>query len=93
MMTTKSQWDKIKWSILSRLGVDHKSYGTPQTYLPFNQTTYPNPDNPLDTGLHLTTLDESTQEVKALRANESMMPSDTDAIAERERQLDKITYL
>lgn len=86
-MTTKAQWHNIKWSLLSRLPADNQ-----QQYLPFLQTTYSNPDNPLDTGLHLSSIDSMQQEIKALQANESKQPSDTNAIAVQEnRNQDKIT--
>ena len=85
-MTTKAQWHNIKWSLLSRLPAD-----TQQQYLPFLQTTYSNPNNPLDTGLHLSSIDSMQQEIKALQANESKQPSDTNAIAVQEnRNQDKI---
>ena len=85
-MTTKQQWHSIKWSLLSRLNAD-----TPEFHMPFLQTTYANPDNPLDTGLHLTSIDSMQQEIKALQANESNQPSDTNAIAVQEnRNQDKI---
>ena len=75
-MTTKAQWHNIKWSLLSRLPAD-----SPQLHMPFLQTTYANPDNPLDTGLHLSTIDSMQQEIRALQANESNQPSDTNALA------------
>ena len=88
-MTTKAQWHNIKWSLLSRLPAD-----TPlptEFHMPFLQTTYPNPDNPLDTGLHLSTIDSMQQEIKALQANESNQPSDTNALSvQYNRNEDKI---
>lgn len=85
-MTTKHQWHRIKWSLLSRLNAD-----TPEFHMPFLQTTYANLDNPLDTGLNLSSIDSMQQEIKALQANESNQPSDTNAIAIQEnRNQDKI---
>ena len=85
-MTTKDQWHNIKWSILSRLPAD-----TPlptQFHMPFLQTTYSNPDG---TGLHITSIDSMQQEIKALRANESNQPSDTNALSiQHGRNQDKI---
>lgn len=69
-MTTKAQWHNIKWSLLSRLPAD-----TTQLHMPFLQTTY------ADTGLNLSTIDSMQQEIKALQANESNQPSDTNALA------------
>ena len=88
-MTTKAQWHNIKWSLLSRLPADAPL--PTQFHMPFLQTTYSNPDNPLDTGLHLTSIDSMQQEIKALRANERNQQSDTNAIATKEaRNQDKI---
>lgn len=85
-MTTKEQWHNIKWSILSRLPADAPL--PTQFHMPFLQTTYSNPDNP---GLHITSIDSMQQEIKALRANESNQPSDTNAIAIQDnRNQDKI---
>ena len=85
-MTTKDQWHKIKWSILSRLPADAPL--PTQFHLPFLQTTYSNPD---DTGLNLSTIDSMQQEIKALRANESNQQSDTNALSVQEnRNQDKI---
>ena len=85
-MTTKDQWHNIKWSILSRLPADAPL--PTQFLMPFLQTTYSNPD---DTGLHITSIDSMQQEIKALRANESNQPSDTNALAIQEnRNQDKI---
>ena len=85
-MTTKDQWHNIKWSILSRLPADAPL--PTQFHMPFLQTTY---SNPLDTGLHITSIDSMQQEIKALRANESNQPSDTNALAIQEnRNQDKI---
>ena len=85
-MTTKDQWHNIKWSILSRLPADAPQLT--ELHMPFLQTTYSNPD---DTGLHITSIDSMQQEIKALRANESNQPSDTNAIAIQEnRNQDKI---
>ena len=82
-MTTKAQWHNIKWSLLSRLPAD-----SPEFHMPFLQTTYANPD---DTGLNLSTIDSMQQEIKALQANESNQPSDTNALAVQElRNQDKI---
>ena len=69
-MTTKAQWHNIKWSLLSRLPAD-----SPQLHMPFLQTTY------ADTGLNLSTIDSMQQEIRALQANESNQPSDTNALA------------
>ena len=89
-MTTKAQWHNIKWSLLSRLPADAPL--PTQFHMPFLQTTYSNPDNPLDTGLHITSIDSMQQEIKALQANERNQPSDTNAIAIQEnRNQDKIT--
>ena len=53
--------------------------------MPFLQTTYANP------GLNLSTIDSMQQEIKALQANESNQPSDTNALAVQEnRNQDKI---
>ena len=88
-MTTKAQWHNIKWSLLSRLGADNPLQT--EFHMPFLQTTYANPDNPLDTGLNLSSIDSMQQEIKALQANESNQPSDTNAIAIQEnRNQDKI---
>ena len=85
-MTTKAQWHNIKWSLLSRLPAD--SPLPTEFHMPFLQTTYANPD---DTGLHLSTIDSMQQEIKALQANESNQPSDTNALAVQElRNQDKI---
>ena len=85
-MTTKAQWHNIKWSLLSRLPAD--SPNLTQFHMPFLQTTYANPDN---TGLNLSTIDSMQQEIKALQANESNQPSDTNALAVQEnRNQDKI---
>ena len=85
-MTTKDQWHNIKWSILSRLPADAPL--PTQFHMPFLQTTYSNPD---DTGLHITSIDSMQQEIKALRANESNQPSDTNALSIQEnRNQDKI---
>ena len=69
-MTTKAQWHNIKWSLLSRLPAD-----SPQLHMPFLQTTY------ADTGLNLSSIDSMQQEIRALKANESNQPSDTNALA------------
>lgn len=66
-MTTKAQWHNIKWSLLSRLPAE--------AHMPFLQTTY------ADTRLHLSTIDSMQQEIRALQANESNQPSDTNALA------------
>ena len=88
-MTTKDQWHNIKWSILSRLPADAPL--PTQFHMPFLQTIYSNPDNPADTGLHITSIDSMQQEIKALRANESNQPSDTNALAMQDnRNQDKI---
>lgn len=88
-MTTKAQWHNIKWSLLSRLPADTPNLT--QFHMPFLQTTYANPENPLDTGLNLSTIDSMQQEIKALQANESNQPSDTNALAIQEnRNQDKI---
>ena len=85
-MTTKAQWHKIKWSLLSRLPADTPNLT--QFHMPFLQTTYSNPD---DTGLHITTVDSMQQEIKALQANERNQPSDTNALSVQEnRNQDKI---
>lgn len=85
-MTTKAQWHNIKWSLLSRLPAD--SPNLTQFHMPFLQTTYATPDN---TGLNLSTIDSMQQEIKALQANESNQPSDTNALAVQEnRNQDKI---
>ena len=78
-MTTKAQWHNIKWSLLSRLPAD--SPLPTEFHMPFLQTTYANPNNPLDTGLNLSTIDSMQQEIKALQANESNQPSDTNALS------------
>ena len=88
-MTTKDQWHNIKWSLLSRLPAD--SPLPTEFHMPFLQTTYANPDNQLDTGLNLSTIDSMQQEIKALQANESNQPSDTNALAVQDnRNQDKI---
>ena len=46
-MTTKAQWHNIKWSLLSRLPADTPNLT--QFHMPFLQTTYANPYNPVDT--------------------------------------------
>lgn len=85
-MTTKAQWHNIKWSLLSRLPAD--SPLPTEFHMPFLQTTYANTDN---TGLNLSTIDSMQQEIKALQANESNQPSDTNALAVQEnRNQDKI---
>ena len=85
-MTTKAQWHNIKWSLLSRLPAD--SPLPTEFHMPFLQTTYANTD---DTGLNLSTIDSMQQEIKALQANESNQPSDTNALAVQEnRNQDKI---
>lgn len=82
-MTTKAQWHNIKWSLLSRLPAD--SPNLTEFHMPFLQTTYAN------TGLNLSTIDSMQQEIKALQANESNQPSDTNALAVQEnRNQDKI---
>ena len=78
-MTTKDQWHKIKWSILSRLPADAPQLT--EFHMPFLQTTY---SNTYDTGLHITAIDSMQQEIKALRANESNQPSDTNALSVQE---------
>ena len=88
-MTTKAQWHSIKWSLLSRLPADSPLHT--EFHMPFLQTTYANTDNQLDTGLHITSVDSMQQEIKALRANESNQPSDTNALSVQEnRNQDKI---
>ena len=88
-MTTTAQWHNIKWSLLSRLPAD--SPLPTEFNMPFLQTTYANPDNPLDTGLHLSSIDTMQQEIKALQANESNQPSDTNALSiQHNRNEDKI---
>ena len=85
-MTTKAQWHNIKWSLLSRLPAD--SPLPTEFHTPFLQTTYANTD---DTELNLSTIDSMQQEIKALQANESSQPSDTNALAIQEnRNQDKI---
>ena len=85
-MTTKDQWHKIKWSILSRLPADAPQLT--QFHMPFLQTTYSNTDA---NRLHITAIDSMQQEIKALRANESNQPSDTNALSVQEnRNQDKI---
>lgn len=82
-MTTKAQWHNIKWSLLSRLPADTPNLT--QFHMPFLQTTYAN------TGLNLSSIDSMQQEIKALQANESNQPSDTNALAVQEnRNQDKI---
>ena len=88
-MTTQAQWHSIKWSLLSRLPAD--SPLPTEFHMPFLQTTYANPDNPLDTGLHLSSIDSMQQEVKALQANESNQQSDTNVLSiQHGRNEDKI---
>lgn len=78
-MTTQQQWHSIKWSLLSRLDAD--SPLLTEAHMPFLQKTYSEGESTLDTGLNLSTIDRQQQEIKALLANESQQPSDTNAIA------------
>lgn len=78
-MTTKQQWHKIKWSLLSRLDAD--SPLLTEAHMPFLQKTYSEGESQLDTGLNLSSIDNMQQEIKALQANEANQPSDTNAIA------------
>lgn len=88
-MTTKAQWHNIKWSLLSRLDAD--SPLQTEFHMPFLQKTYSENESPLDTGLNLSSIDMMQQEIKALQANESNQPSDTNALAiQANRNQDKM---
>ena len=87
-MVTLAQWMRTKWSALSRLPADEPKLT--EYHMPFLQETSANPENPLDTGMNISSLEERTQEVKMLRANESHQPSDTDALAKADGWDDRL---
>lgn len=66
------EWMKVKWGFLSRLPNEEPS----NPHLPFLRED--------STDLHISNVDSLSQEVKAIKLNESHRPSDTLSIAKQQ---------
>lgn len=76
MTLSCADWNRIKFSMLSRLPRD--TITSCSNHLPFLQKTFSEEGMP---ALDIDSMDQQTQEVKALQLNEVCMASDTAQVA------------